>query len=329
MKYNKPMAWNKFIGQERAIEILKVYLKEDRLPNALIFSGIRGIGKFSLAKELAKASNCKAGGWEACDGCRSCIQIERGIHPDFFTFFPQGAGEEITIELVRELGRFLSFSPQLGRRKFFLIDQAERMNEEASNAFLKSLEEPPGDAVIILITSRPRNLLATIYSRCQEVKFSPLKREQIQKLLVERYNLAPSEAKYLAGISQGSLGKALELKGKRLEDIFSRLNEFFFSSPFAQHPNLELREQRQLLKENIEMLILLLREALFVRLEMPEISILNLSREEPVLKFERLEEKVLVEKIEKLDYLYRTIDLNLNPELLYKVSKKIWEEVKS
>jgi len=174
------MAWNDFLGQDEAVSFLKAYVNSGKIPNALMFSGIKGVGKFSLAKEFAKACSCSESK-SAISGKRlNCIQIEQEIHPDLFIIRPSGKADEITIDMIRELQHFLNLSPQTVARKFFIIDDADRMNIEASNAFLKSLEEPPLDSVIILVSSNLDSMLPTIKSRTQEVKLHPLTKDVIK-----------------------------------------------------------------------------------------------------------------------------------------------------
>lgn len=318
------MAWSNFLEQERVIAILKSYLSSDRIPHALIFSGIEGIGKFSLAKEFAKACNCLKYEGDACDRCVSCLQIERQIHPDFFIIRPSGKSDEIIIDMIRELQRFLYLSPQTAQKKFFLIDEAERMNLEASNAFLKSLEEPPLDSVIILITTRVENLLLTIRSRCQEIKFHPLKKIVIQKILQEKYGIENSIAEYLASIAQGSVSRALEFKDK---DIYNEINNFFSPQILIKVKDLELSEQRRILKEKMEALLFLLRDSLMVNLGVPELTFINnYFKRYNTTKCRGKDIKDLIEKIEKLEYLYNALEANVTPQLIYNVGKQIWED---
>ena len=322
------MAWEKFLGQERAVSILKAYIRSGRIPNAFIFSGIDGIGKFSLAKEFAKALNCKEQKDTACDKCSNCIQIDKEIHPDLFIIRPAGRANLITIDMIRELEKFLNLSPQVGIKKIFIVDQADKMNEESSNAFLKNLEEPPLDSVIIFITSNPDNLLRTIKSRCQEIKFSALKRKVLRNILQERFNLSLLEAEYLASISQGSLSVALRFKDLDKEALIREINEFFANHNFSRVPDRQLSEQRAVLKDKLQTLVLFIRDLLLTRKELSELALFESSFSSVNLKmFRGGNAEDLIAKIEKLEYLYSALDSNVNPDLVYKIAKKIYYEV--
>ncbi len=314
------MAWDDFLGQDGAISLLKAYIESKRIPNGFIFSGTKGVGKFSIAKEFAKSFSCKENGIDSCDKCSNCLQIDKEMHPDIFILKPQGKGNEITIENIRDITKFLNLSPQCSLKKFFLIDEAEKMNQEASNAFLKSLEEPPLDVVIILITALPYAILPTIRSRCQEVKFSPLTKNDIKKILFTKFDFEISKADYLAKISQGSVEAALKFRDLNEADLCNEMSIFFSSLNFPNGYNTELGEQRNILREKIEYIIFLLRDSLCINVGVPQLSVFNRA-------CKRSEKKDLIEKIEKLEYLYNALDSNVNTELVYTIIKKIWQEV--
>lgn len=315
------MSWGNFKGQDRVISILRSYLSSERIPNAFIFSGIRGVGKFSIAKEFAKASNCAKYRDRACDECANCIQIEREVHPDLFVLKPGGKADEITIDMIREVEKFLNLSPQKAERKFFLIDEAERMNMEASNAFLKSLEEPPLDSTIILITTKPDALLPTIRSRCQEIRFSPLSEDVIKELLIQRFGLKAEDAEAIAKISCGSLSSALQFKGHPMQELIRELDMFFSDVSGFESAEAELHQMRKILRERIESLAYILRDKLLNGLGLRE---LTFSKAGGAAKGVR----ELVGEIEKLDYYYSALEANVNPLLVYRALKGMWEEVK-
>ena len=318
------MAWNDFLGQDEAVAFLKAYISSGRIPNALMFSGIKGVGKFSLAKEFAKVCNCAEGRLNACGKCLSCIQIEQEIHPDLFITRPSGKADEITIDMIRELQHFLNLSPQTANRKFFIVDDADKMNTEASNAFLKSLEEPPLDSVIILVSPNSDSMLLTIKSRTQEVKFHPLTKDVIKIILEKKFSIENAEAEYLAGISQGSMSNALKFKGLDVSEAVDAIASFLRPPEFLKSKGTELYEQRKVLKEKIEYLIFLLRDALYIRVGLPEL--VTLAGGCDISAFQCRNVKDIIAKIEKLEYLYNALDSNVNPGLVYKVVRKIWQE---
>jgi DNA polymerase-3 subunit delta' len=191
-------------GQARALDLIQRWLDAGRLPHALLFSGPDGVGKRLTALELAKALNCTgpAAGRDACDACPACRLVDRGAHPDIMAVAPDG--RSLKIAQVREVERHVALSPYAGRRRVAVLDAAELMTLEAANAFLKTLEEPPSAAVLVLISSAPTSLLPTIRSRCQEVRFGPLADDVVAALLVEG-GIDPAEAPRAAALGGGSL----------------------------------------------------------------------------------------------------------------------------
>jgi DNA polymerase-3 subunit delta' len=162
------MSFNDIIGHDRPVQVLKRALAGGTVAHAYLFSGDEGIGKRMTARALAAAVNCLERGPEGgCGTCPSCRKVAAGSHPDVHLLAPDGA--EIKIDQIREVQSDLSLCPFEGAKKVLIVDGAETMNDASSNALLKTLEEPPGETVIILVTSRPQGLLPTIRSRCQEV----------------------------------------------------------------------------------------------------------------------------------------------------------------
>ena len=191
------MALRDVIGQDRAVTILLRTIQRGRIPSSYLFAGESGIGKKFTAINLAKALNCqsteqRAQGIElnnneltsqidACDECPSCKKIDSGSHPDFLLISPKSG--LIRIEEIRAIDDALSFKPFEGRKKVVITDEADTMNPYAANAFLKTLEEPPEDSLIILISSSPDRLPDTIRSRCSKINFTPLPVEACEKVI--------------------------------------------------------------------------------------------------------------------------------------------------
>jgi DNA polymerase-3 subunit delta' len=193
------MALKDIIGQEKTIAILHGILKRKRLASAYLFTGEAGIGKKTAAINFAKALNClntspasvegpDAGlqpilpsAHDACDACVSCHKIDAGTHPDVLIVEPEE--RLIRIEEIRAIEEALSFTPFEGKKKVVIVDDADTMNLAAANTFLKTLEEPPEDSLIILVASRPDSLLPTIRSRCSTITFHPLSLDSCRKIL--------------------------------------------------------------------------------------------------------------------------------------------------
>lgn len=202
-------------GQDLVRRILEGALARGRLGHALLFSGPRGLGKAATAAALARAACCRdprgAGALGGCGVCPDCRQVEAGVHPDVRWVAPSPSN--IRIEQVREILREAHLRPFSGRGRTFILRGADRLTEEAANALLKVLEEPPDGTRFILLTAMPGALLPTIRSRCQELPFRPLHPEAVAEMLRERAGLPGDEALAVARLAGGNPGLALEMAG--------------------------------------------------------------------------------------------------------------------
>ncbi len=204
------MKFSTIEGHEKAIRTLQRAIANNALAHAYLFSGQAGIGKKKTALALAAAVNCLDAGPEGgCGECPSCRKVDRGGHPDVHVLVPDG--DEIKIDQIRQVQADFALKPFEGMKKVLIVDNAESMNAASSNAFLKTLEEPPGDALIILITAMPQSLLSTIRSRCQEITFQPLPRNTLARALVHMRGLTEEDAWFIAALAQGSMGRGLEM----------------------------------------------------------------------------------------------------------------------
>jgi DNA polymerase-3 subunit delta' len=220
--------FSRLIGNERAQETLRRMLVNRRVPGALLFAGEDGVGKKLFALELAKALNCRVrvNEVEACDHCSSCQRISQfpnvtseeadadkiilwSAHRD--VGLARAVKRNIPVDLIRELERESNFRPFEGAARVFIIEGADQLNEAASNALLKTLEEPHPTSHLILLTPRPASLLPTIRSRCQTIRFAPLTAEEIEKYLIRERKRAGEEARLASHLARGRLGRALEL----------------------------------------------------------------------------------------------------------------------
>jgi DNA polymerase-3 subunit delta' len=148
-------------------------LQRGRLAHAYLFTGPRGSGKEIMARTLAKALNCTEKEHDSCDHCDSCRRIDEGAHPDVYWVRPESKSRRIQVEQMREFMKAVNLRSSMGGVKVGIVVDADCLGEEASNAFLKTLEEPPAQTVIVLLTSDPQRLLPTILSRCLRISFGP------------------------------------------------------------------------------------------------------------------------------------------------------------
>src|SRR4030095_15176327 len=188
--------FDSLIGNSRVKNVLKRMLSSNRLPGALLFVGEEGIGKKLFALEVARALNCRsAKEFEACGECSVCTVVP-----------PKRV---LRVEQMRQIEREANFRPFEGKARVFLVDEADKLNDNSANALLKVLEEPPSTAHLILITSRPAMLLPTILSRCQMIRFSPLTPADIEHHLLSNKLADASTAKLRARAAGGSISRAL------------------------------------------------------------------------------------------------------------------------
>lgn len=167
---------------------LQSRLAADRLPHALLLAGPSGLGKQIFARRLAGALLCTAPevGGDACGRCRGCRLFQVGSHPDLSVVRPAEDGKVIKVDQIRELRDFLGFTAQYGGYKIALLEPADRLNPNAANSLLKTLEEPPGICLLLLVTAQPARLPATVRSRCQAVRFDPPPTEAVVSWLASR-----------------------------------------------------------------------------------------------------------------------------------------------
>jgi DNA polymerase-3 subunit delta' len=242
------VSFSEFIGNQRTVAALRGMLGGERVPHAMLFSGPRGVGKFTLARMFAQAANCERLRDDFCGECDTCRRIglladippliqqglaQRGerpdaatvervpllleTHPDVWAVVPDPVRSKdpvarpvLHVGQLRAVQRAAYFKPQ-GHRRVFILDGAETMRWDFANIFLKILEEPPESATLILIAPNPFQLLPTIRSRCLQFSFTPLATPEVEEILHERTRMNPAERKLAAQLSEGSPGAAMNL----------------------------------------------------------------------------------------------------------------------
>src|SRR5712672_4641032 len=242
------MGFDDFLGNQRILTALRGALHSKRVPHSLLFTGPRGVGKFTLARMFAQAANCERLPDDFCGECATCQRIsllatpqtllEQGLvergesadaatvervplilqsHPDVWALVPDPvrlknpvARPMLRVGQLRAVQRAAYFQP-MGRRRVFILDGAETMRWDVANVFLKILEEPPGSATLILTAPSPHALLPTIVSRCLQFHFAPLPASEVEAILREKSQLSPNAARLAAQLSEGRPGYALEM----------------------------------------------------------------------------------------------------------------------
>jgi len=204
------MAWN-LVGHEEAVGLLRKDIAAGRIAHAYLFTGADGIGKRTLALEFARAINCEAppAPGDPCGTCRACTLIGAERHPDLFLLRPEGDGGRILVDSARELVRAVMLKPTEAARRIALLTDFHRALPNAANALLKTIEEPPPSAVLLLTAETADELLPTIVSRCRVIPLRPIKESEVARALRERWKVAPEAAAVLARLSGGRLGWAV------------------------------------------------------------------------------------------------------------------------
>ncbi len=226
------MTLDQIRGQERAIGLLRRAIANGRLAHAFVFAGPPGVGKRATALALASARVCTEKPGAGCGRCADCLLVAAGTHPDVVLEDLASAQREratasfVSIEQVRRVSAALALRPVRGAWKVGIIDQAERLTDEAQNALLKTLEEPRGRTTLVLVASNLDALLPTIRSRCQRLLFAPLPEDVVVELL-EREGVSSEDARRAAALSNGSLERAREMASEeaaaRIAELYERL----------------------------------------------------------------------------------------------------------
>lgn len=304
-------------GQDRAIRSLKTALGSEKAAHAYLFFGPSGVGKKLAALEFARALNCEARTEDgSCGLCVPCKKIAASNHPDVFIMKPEKDASSISIDQVRGLIRVLALKAYEGKRKVCIVEDAHLMKHEAQNALLKTLEEPPADSCLILLTHDIALLFPTIQSRCQGVKFFPLAADEVKSILIKEHKTDGARAHVVSRLSSGSLGEAIRLKDdafftKRSRIVKSLAAGTFFDSDFDGASKSDIRAY-------LNILLTWYRDVLIAKAgdDAGMSSIINIDEKESILaEARRMEFDELEAMIERIISTGVFLDQNANPKL--------------
>jgi len=318
------MSFDDIKAQDSALSILKENIAKNRISSSYLFAGPDGIGKAIAAQNFAKAINCLGKDKLPCDNCASCRKIDSKSHPDVFFIEPKGASSSIVIDQIRTLIAKANLKPYEGKRKVFIVDKAHSMNQEAGNAFLKTLEEPTPTTTFILLSRSKELLLSTIASRCQVINFSVAEREVVKEMLKNYFSKEGSmidekEAEILTGFSGGRIGEAIRMKEEDLVQKKNRILDSLSDKKSDFEKIISEYADRDELKEYLEFLISYFRDVFLVK-SGSDISLYHKDRLDEMHKVkERLSSEKLEYLINKIITLRSYIDYNVNPKIIIDV----------
>jgi len=272
--------FKEIIGHHENINTLLKAVQVGKVAHAYLFVGTAGVGKNTIAQAFAQSLLCEqplAG--QSCNHCKGCQQFSGGNHPDFYTIVPSGV--TIKLEQIHQIQKSVGYRSYQGGRQVYIIQQCDVMTAEAANALLKTLEEPQGNAVFILTSSRPYALLPTILSRCQQFWFKPMAVSEIVEGLGRYSDVTPEQQQMLAVMAGGSLGRALQLatadmhaSRKRVLTVLDIIHRGGMVELLQQ--GAELATDRSTVVEWVELLQLWLRDLLVWQLTEEKSLLINI-----------------------------------------------------
>lgn len=224
MSEGKITGFEEILGNEMVKDHFKKAIENHKISHAYILTGEAGMGRKSIANAFAMTLLCEKGGSEPCMTCHSCKQVMSGNHPDLIYVKHEKPGS-IGVDDVREqINDTIMIRPYSSYYKIYIVDEAEKMTVQAQNALLKTIEEPPSYAVIILITTNQEAFLPTILSRCVQMKLKPLKDFTIKSYLTQNLHIPEKDADICAAFARGNLGKAIHLASSdEFKELFQKV----------------------------------------------------------------------------------------------------------
>jgi len=319
------MSLAELIGNTRIKTTLSGYLRNERVPNSLIFAGSDAYHQLLFAMNFAKALVCqKVNLFDACDRCRPCLAVDRGLYPDVQVLAPDG--QFYRKNQLDELIASAFQRPMQGERRVFILKDAQRLNESAANAFLKTLEEPLPSNVFILLTQNLNQILPTIQSRCQILKFMPLSNHEV-KLELQRGGVSPEKARLMAFFNAESIEDLSEADWQEMEEkrrsmlcILERL----MRQSEVEDVLLDLYDRSRVretfiayFREMVNLISVLLRDIMVLLVDADSGTIINSDYKEKLMELAALTKiDTMFFLIRKMEFLLRDIQRNLNARVL-------------
>ncbi|WP_372683105.1 DNA polymerase III subunit delta' [Desulfosarcina sp.] len=325
--------FNAIVGQPHATRLLKTFIRNGTLPHALLFTGDEGVGKRVTATAFAMACNCLTlksvirhhsshlDAIDACGDCGPCRKIARNHHPDIIRVAPLSS--VIRIAQIRTLLKALTLKPNEAERRVVILSDAQAMNPEAGNALLKVLEEPPDRTLLVLTARQTSDLLPTIVSRCQHIRFSPLRTADIKQLLAAAGDIEPESIEAVAALCGGSYTRAARLIDSRWLNRREWIIQVM-EIQMADHGESGIRawlawsevlaQKKDLIEESLEILTMWLRDILVFKTD-PQ-RVLNQDRLEALsTAVNQVSQTQVLQQIDAVDRARAALRANTNARL--------------
>lgn len=258
------------IGHTGIINHLQNAIRTGKISHAYIFHGEEGMGKKTLARIFAKSLQCADRGVDPCNKCKSCIQAESGNHPDIIWLTHEKAS--IGVDDIRtQINADIQVKPYQSQYKIYIIDSADKMTESAQNALLKTIEEPPDYAIIILLSCNINQLLPTILSRCVILDLKPIDKQLIKEFLMLKHHIPDYKAEVAAGFSGGNVGKAIKYASS--EEFESKKEDILHILRYIDEMELHeiisgiktISENKSSISDYIDIMLLWFRDVLMLK----------------------------------------------------------------
>ena len=306
---------------EEVLRRFSSFLAHGRLGHAYLFVGPPQVGKSETALGVAKLINCQdRRGRVFCDACPSCLKIEKGNHPDVH-LISEPEGESIKIEQIRRLNCEIQLKPFEAPKKIFIIKEIDALTLEAANAFLKTLEEPTKNSLILLTTTVLEKNLDTIQSRCQIIHFYPSGNDALERKLVENFSFDAPTAHFLAYFSEGCLGKVQKMdRRKALRSKNEIVDNFVFQGRNESYLK-KILSDKQKVKESLQVLLTWFRDLMLVKLTIEDAKLIHLDRIEdlkkiePEFSFDQIRQ-VIAELVDAMKLLEENLNIKLPVTLI-------------
>jgi DNA polymerase-3 subunit delta' len=318
------MSFAELIGNTRIKATLASYLRNERIPSSLIFTGSDAYHQLLFASNFAKSMDCLEQKNDACDRCRNCLAINRNMLPDVQVLAPEG--QFYRKDQIDDLIETASRRPLQTEKKVFILKDAQCLNDTAANSFLKTLEEPLPSNVFILLAANLSLILPTIQSRCQILKFLPLSKDEIRLELKQR-GVDPEKSRLLAFFSSDGLENVTEVDWQELEAKRSAMLfilDRLLRQSAVEDILLDLYDRSRsresfivYFREMVNLISVLLRDIMVLLVDGESTALINLDYKEKLMELAALTniDKVFY-LIRKMEFLLRDIQRNLNARVL-------------